>query len=156
MKVVGDTNLCNRRGSTRREQTIVSSITWDLRNLACEANPEVQPEQRVASWQLANATLAVDRFSYVPRISMHRHLSHRDRSCCAPAARMPPLAPPGQPETRIISKNVTFMGINYLNSTRVLRGYFENIPLKSCNIARIFIKLLERLLKYCMNLATSV
>ena len=41
----------------------------------------------------------------------------------------------------------------YLHSTVILREYFKNIPLKSCNIARIFIKLLERFLKYCRNLA---
>ena len=42
------------------------------------------------------------------------------------------------------------------HSTVILREYFENIPLKSCNIATIFIKLLERFLKYCRNLAMSV
>ena len=42
------------------------------------------------------------------------------------------------------------------HSTVILKEYFENIPLKSCNIAKIFIKLLERLLKYCRNLAMSV
>ena len=42
------------------------------------------------------------------------------------------------------------------HSTIILREYFENILLKSCNIARIFIKLLERFLKYCRNLAMSV
>ena len=41
-------------------------------------------------------------------------------------------------------------------STVILRKYFENIPLKSCNIARIFIKLLKRFQKYCRNLAMSV
>ena len=40
-------------------------------------------------------------------------------------------------------------------STVILRKYFTNIPLKSCNIARIFIKLLERFLKYYRNLAMS-
>ena len=43
----------------------------------------------------------------------------------------------------------------YSHSAVILREYFKNIPLKSCNIARIFIKLLERFLKYCRNLATS-
>ena len=42
------------------------------------------------------------------------------------------------------------------HSTVVLKEHFENIPLKSCNIAKIFIKLLERFLKYCRNLAISV
>ena len=42
------------------------------------------------------------------------------------------------------------------HSTVILREYFKNIPLKSCNIARIFIKLLERFPKYCRNLAMSV
>ena len=42
------------------------------------------------------------------------------------------------------------------HSTVILKEYFENIPLKSCNIAKIFIKLLERFLKYCRNLAISV
>ena len=41
------------------------------------------------------------------------------------------------------------------HSTVILREYFKNIPLKSCNIAKIFIKLLERFLKYCRNLAMS-
>ena len=45
---------------------------------------------------------------------------------------------------------------SYPHSTVILRKYFENIPLKSCNIARIFIKLLERFLKYFKNLAKSV
>ena len=41
------------------------------------------------------------------------------------------------------------------HSTVILREYFKNIPLKSCNIARIFINLLEKYLKYCRNLAMS-
>ena len=41
------------------------------------------------------------------------------------------------------------------HSTVILKEYFKNIPLKSCNIAIIFIKLLERFLKYCKNLAMS-
>ena len=35
----------------------------------------------------------------------------------------------------------------YPHSTVIFKEYFENIPLKSCNIAKIFIKLLERFLK---------
>ena len=42
------------------------------------------------------------------------------------------------------------------HSTVILRKYFKNIPLTCSNIARIFIRLLERFLKYCRNLATSV
>ena len=42
------------------------------------------------------------------------------------------------------------------HSTVILREYFKNIPLKSCNIPRIFIKLLKSFLKYCWNLAMSV
>ena len=41
------------------------------------------------------------------------------------------------------------------HSTVILSEYFQNIPLKSCNIARIFVELLERFLKYCTNLAMS-
>ena len=41
----------------------------------------------------------------------------------------------------------------YPYSTVIMREHLKNIPLKSCNIARIFIKLLERFLKYCRNLA---
>ena len=41
------------------------------------------------------------------------------------------------------------------HSIVTLREYFKNIPLKSCNIARIFIKFIERFLKYCRNLAMS-
>ena len=41
------------------------------------------------------------------------------------------------------------------HSTVILREYFKSIPLNPCNIARIFIKLLERFLKYCRNLAMS-
>ena len=41
-------------------------------------------------------------------------------------------------------------------STVIVREYFKNIPLKYCNIARIFIKLLERFMKYCRNLAMSL
>ena len=44
----------------------------------------------------------------------------------------------------------------YPHSTVILKEYFENILLKSCNIAKIFIKLLERFLKYFRNLAMSV
>ena len=48
----------------------------------------------------------------------------------------------------------------FMNSTPhsnvILKEYFENIPLKCCNIAKIFIKLLERFLKYSRNLAMSV
>ena len=42
------------------------------------------------------------------------------------------------------------------HSTVILKEYFENITLKSCNIAKIFIKLLERFLKYCRHLAMYV
>ena len=42
------------------------------------------------------------------------------------------------------------------HSTVILEEYFENISLKSCNIVKIFIKLFERFLKYCRNLAMSV
>ena len=45
---------------------------------------------------------------------------------------------------------------NYPHSTVILRESFENIPLKFCNIATIFIKLLERFLKYYRNLVMSV
>ena len=44
----------------------------------------------------------------------------------------------------------------YLYSTVILKEYFENIPLKSCNIAKMFIKLLERFLEYWRNLAISI
>ena len=44
----------------------------------------------------------------------------------------------------------------YRHSTVILRKYFKNILLKSCNIARIFIKMLERFPKKCRNLAMSV
>ena len=37
----------------------------------------------------------------------------------------------------------------YLHSTVIFREDFKNIPLKSCNIARIFIKLLEILQEPC-------
>ena len=46
------------------------------------------------------------------------------------------------------------MGL-FPHSTVILKEYFENIPLKSCNIAKIFINLLE-FLKYCRNLEMSV
>ena len=44
----------------------------------------------------------------------------------------------------------------YPHSIVILKEYFENIPLKSYNIAKIFIKLLEQFLKYCRNLAMFV
>ena len=44
----------------------------------------------------------------------------------------------------------------YPHSTVILKDYFKNIPLKSCNIAKILIKLWERFLKYWRNLAMSV
>ena len=40
------------------------------------------------------------------------------------------------------------LACRYPHSTVILKEYFENIPLKSCNIAKIFMKLLERFLKY--------
>ena len=46
--------------------------------------------------------------------------------------------------------------INVSHNPVILRKYFENIPLKSRNIARIFMKLLERIQKYCRNLAMFV
>ena len=46
--------------------------------------------------------------------------------------------------------------VRYPHSTVILKKYFENILLKSCSVAKIFIKLLERFLKYCRNLAMSV
>ena len=42
------------------------------------------------------------------------------------------------------------------HSTVKLREHFENIPSKSCKIAKICIKLLERFLKYWRNLVMSV
>ena len=53
-----------------------------------------------------------------------------------------------------IRKNRFFRKIPH--SAVILKEYFENIPLKSCNIEKIFIKLLERFLKYCSNLAISI
>ena len=46
--------------------------------------------------------------------------------------------------------------INFPHSTVIFKEYFETIPLKFCNIAKIFIKLLERFIKSCRNLAMSV
>ena len=37
----------------------------------------------------------------------------------------------------------------FLHSTVILREYFQNITSKFCNIARIFLKVLEKFLKYC-------
>ena len=45
---------------------------------------------------------------------------------------------------------------HYPHSTVILKEYSENIPLKSCNIAKIFIKLLERFLKYSRSFEMSV
>ena len=45
---------------------------------------------------------------------------------------------------------------NIPHSTVILKEYFRNIPFKFCTIAKILIKLLERFLKYCRNLAISV
>ena len=55
-----------------------------------------------------------------------------------------------------ICKIFTINTRSHPHSTVILKEYFENIPLKSCNIAKIFVKLLERFLKYCRNLAMSV
>ena len=65
-----------------------------------------------------------------------------------------PEGPPGPmgPKVSIFTSKT----INNPHSTVILKEYFENIPLKSCNIAKIFIKLLERFLKYYRNLAMSV
>ena len=52
----------------------------------------------------------------------------------------------------------TISGSKYFtlpHSTVILKEYVENIALKSCNIAKIFIKLLERFLKYCRNLRSK-
>ena len=53
-------------------------------------------------------------------------------------------------------KNVAEFNGTYPHSIVILWEYFGNVPWKSCNISRIFIKLLERFLKYCRNLAMSV
>ena len=55
-------------------------------------------------------------------------------------------------------KNASTLLFEYTSphSAVILKEYFENIPLKSCNFAKIFINLLERFLKYCRNLAMSV
>ena len=57
-------------------------------------------------------------------------------------------ASPGTNKNETRSLRLVLQNFSYL--------YFENIPLKSCNIAKIFIKLLERFLKYCRNHAMSV
>ena len=49
-----------------------------------------------------------------------------------------------------------WLSINFSHSIVILKKYFENSALKSCNIAKMFIKLLERFIKYCRNLAMSV
>ena len=46
--------------------------------------------------------------------------------------------------------------MNNPHSTVILKQYLEDIPLKSCNIAKILIKLLETFLKYCRNIAMSI
>ena len=58
----------------------------------------------------------------------------------------------------IFAKLVFFVSFSIFgpHSTVMLKEYFENISLKSCNIAKIFIKLLKRFLKYCRYLAISV
>ena len=54
-------------------------------------------------------------------------------------------------------ENCSHQPLNYNpHSTVIFRKYFKNISLKSYNIARIFIMLLERFLKYYKNLAMSV
>ena len=58
---------------------------------------------------------------------------------------------------KIVTKKMSATLIwNYPYSTVILKEYLENFPLKSSNIAKIFIKLLGRFLKYCRNLAMSV
>ena len=42
---------------------------------------------------------------------------------------------------------------NHPHHIVILREFFENIPLKYCNITRIFMKLLERFLKNCRKFA---
>ena len=59
-------------------------------------------------------------------------------------------------EARVYLSTISWSSTKYPPITVISREYFENILLKFCNIARIFIKLLERFLKYCKNLATSV
>ena len=56
----------------------------------------------------------------------------------------------------MMSKKAFVIERYYPHSTVILKEYFENITLKSCNIAKIFIKLLERFLKDGRNLAMSV
>ena len=60
------------------------------------------------------------------------------------------------PNQRYFIVRITIDSREFPHSTVILKEYFENVPLKSCNIAKIFIKLLERFLKYCRNLAMSV
>lgn len=86
-------DLCNKRGSTRRGRTTVSSRAWAPRSPVCVASPEEQPGRRVASSRLVIVNPG-SRFVCVPPTPTQPPPSHR--SCYVPG-QVRAAAPPGQP-----------------------------------------------------------
>lgn len=92
-------DLCNKRGSTRRGRTTVSSKASAPRSPVCVAIPEGRRERRVASSRRAIVNLG-SRFVCEPPTPMRPPPSHR--SCYVPG-QVRGAAPPGQPAIILVS-----------------------------------------------------
>lgn len=87
-------NLCNKRGSTRRGRTTVSSTASAPRIPVCVAIPEEPRGRRVASWRRAIVNPGSRFVSVPPTRTLPPLPSHR--SCYVPGQVRGPV-PPGQP-----------------------------------------------------------
>lgn len=90
----GRSNLCNKRGSTRRGRTTVSSRASAPRIPVCAAIPEGPRGRRVASWRRAIVNPGSRFVSVPPTRTLPPPPSHR--SCYVPGQVRGPV-PPGQP-----------------------------------------------------------
>lgn len=87
-------DLCNKRGSTRRGRTTVSSTASAPRIPVCVAIPEEPRGRRVASWRRAIVNPGSRFVSVPPTRTLPPLPSHR--SCYVPGQVRGPV-PPGQP-----------------------------------------------------------
>lgn len=87
-------NLCNKRGSTRRGRTTVSSTASAPRIPVCVAIPEEPRGRRVASWRRVIVNPGSRFVSVPPTRTLPPPPSHR--SCYVPGQVRGPV-PPGQP-----------------------------------------------------------
>lgn len=116
----GKSDLCNKRGSTRRGRTTVSSKASAPRSPVCVAIPEGRRERRVASSRRAIVNLG-SRFVCEPPTRMRPPPSHR--SCYVPG-QVRGAAPPGQPAIIL----VFFMLLDSLSSPRC----YYNLFVRTC------------------------